>query len=101
MSDSVSKTKNDSSAIDPDTTESTAEESPKRGPKKKQPITIHPALEKAIRYTTFMLTEEGKPQTAAEFIQEAIGRQLTYSQKHGVEFPPKMLAELTRLGLLK
>lgn len=63
--------------------------------------TLHPVSQSAIRYLTFMLTESGKPQTANQIVQEAVARHLTHMAKQGNEYPPKMLADLTRLGLIK
>ena len=62
---------------------------------------LHPLQEKAIRYQSYMLGDSGKPQSVAQIIQEAVARQLNIMQKQGEEFPPKMLADLTRLNLIK
>ena len=64
-------------------------------------FTLHPLQDKAIRYLSFMLADTSKPQTATQIVQEAIARYLTTMQKQGNEYPPKMLAELQRLGLIK
>ena len=63
--------------------------------------TLHSVTQSAIRYLAFMLSESGKPQTANQIVQEAVARHLTYMAKQGNEYPPKMLADLTRLGLIK
>lgn len=63
-------------------------------------IELHPLQEKALLYASFMSKFSGTEQTVDELIQESIGRQLIYLQKHGLEFPPRMLADLTEASLL-
>ena len=59
---------------------------------------FNPVQYRAIRYVSFML-EDGKFEiTAEDFIKEALARHLTFYQaKRGIEFPPKMLAELNKV----
>lgn len=63
--------------------------------------TLHPLQDKGIKYVSFMLSDTAKPVTAAEFVKEAIARHLAFVQKQGIEYPPKMLADMTRLHLIK
>lgn len=64
------------------------------------PLALHPAQDKALKYASFMFSDTPKEQTAAEILQEAISRHLGYMQKKGLEFPPGMLADLTKLKLI-
>lgn len=73
----------------------------KKSKKQSATYTLHPLQDKAIRYQSFMLADTSKPQSGIQIVQDAIARHLGIMQKHGDEFPPKMLAELTRLGLIK
>lgn len=79
----------------------TSADSSKSAKKPAPTYTLHPLQEKAIRYQSYMLGDSGKPQTVAQIIQEAVARQLNIMQKQGEEFPPKMLADLQRLNLIK
>lgn len=76
-------------------------DSSKTTKKQSATYTLHPLQDKAIRYQSFMLADTSKPQPAIQIVQDAIARHLSIMQKQGNEFPPKMLAELTRLGLIK
>ncbi|RZK39736.1 MAG: hypothetical protein EOO61_06985 [Hymenobacter sp.] len=64
------------------------------------PLVLHPAQEKAIKYASFMFSDTPKEQTAAEILQDALARHLGFMQKKGLEFPPGMLADLTKLNLI-
>ena len=62
---------------------------------------VNATQHRAIRFVSFML-EEGKHEiTPADFLEEALARHFLYYQsKRGIEFPPKMLAELLPAGLI-
>jgi hypothetical protein len=90
-----------SAVASPPVENASSAESSKSTKKPSGTFTLHPLQDKAIRYLSFMLSDTSKPQTAAQIVQEAIARHLTTMQKQGNEYPPKMLAELTRLGLIK
>ena len=62
---------------------------------------VNATQHRAVRFVSFML-EDGKYEiTPAEFLAEALARHFTfYQSKRGIEFPPKMLAELTAVGAL-
>ena len=76
-------------------------DSSKSAKKSQTTYSLHPLQNKAIQYQSFMLSFTAKPQTALQIVQEAVARHLSTMQKQGNEYPPKMLAELTRLGLIK
>lgn len=68
---------------------------------KKAPLSIINALQyRAVRYVCFMLEDSKNEITTEDFIKEAIARHLTFYQtKRGIEFPPKMLAELNKVEM--
>lgn len=81
------------------TTPSTPEASPKKKTAYQYPI--HPAQYRAVRMASFLLEDTKHEITPPDFLREAIARHLDYYQtKRNVEFPPKMLEELTRLHLI-
>jgi hypothetical protein len=63
--------------------------------------TVHPVQYRAVRFVSFMLEDTKHEITPENFLKEAIARHLAFYQtKRGVEFPTKMLAELTKLDLI-
>ncbi|MDF7815451.1 hypothetical protein [Hymenobacter sp. YC55] len=90
-----------SAATDQITEPASVTDSSKSSKKQVGNYTVHPLQDKAIRYVSFMNEGTSKQQTAAEILKEAIARHLAYMQKQGIEYPPKMLGEMTRLGLVK
>ncbi|WP_223654426.1 hypothetical protein [Hymenobacter psoromatis] len=63
--------------------------------------TVNPVQYRAVRFVSFMLEDSKHEITPADFLKEAIARHLAlYQTKRGIEFPSKMLTELTRLSLI-
>ena len=70
---------------------------------------LHPIQEKAIRFIALTQDHIPQDQTMAQystqfttqFLTEAVAYHLSRVQRHGEEFPPKLLAKLTELQLLK
>lgn len=63
--------------------------------------TVNPVQYRAVRYVSFMLEDSKHEITPTDFLKDALARHLAlYQAKRGIEFPSKMLAELTRLGLI-
>lgn len=62
---------------------------------------IHPAQYRAVRFVSFMLEESKHEISPADFLRDAVARHLAlYQAKRGIEFPAKMLAELTKQSFL-
>lgn len=63
--------------------------------------TVNSVQYRAVRYVSFMLEDSKHEITPTDFLKDAIARHLVlYQAKRGIEFPSKMLAELTKLGLI-
>ena len=63
--------------------------------------TLHPVQYRAVRYVSFMLEDSKHEISPTDFIKEAVARHLVFYQtKRGIEFPNKMLAELSKLELI-
>ncbi|RZK44066.1 MAG: hypothetical protein EOO61_04470 [Hymenobacter sp.] len=73
--------------------------------KKTKPNTVqpvNPVQYRAVRFVSFMLEDTKHEVTPENFLKEAIARHLAFYQtKRGIEFPNKMLTELTRLDLIR
>jgi hypothetical protein len=84
--------------------ENTEENSPNPSPRKSKPSTpqlINPVQYRAVRFVSFMLEDTKHEITPSDFVKEAVARHLAlYQTKRGIEFPNKMLAELTKLDLI-
>ena len=62
---------------------------------------LHPVQYRAVRYVSFMLEDSKHEVTPTDFIKEAVARHLAFYQtKRNIEFPNKMLAELSKLELI-
>ncbi|MGI4744273.1 MAG: hypothetical protein ACRYG7_54685 [Janthinobacterium lividum] len=74
---------------------------PKKKGKNTTAQTINPIQYRAVRFVSFMLEDTKHEITPESFLKEAIARHLVlYQTKRGIEFPNKMLAELTKLDLI-
>lgn len=56
---------------------------------------------RAVRFVSFMLEDSKYEISPKDFIKEAVARHLSFYQtKRGIEFPNKVLAELSKLELI-
>lgn len=70
---------------------------------------LHPLQERAIRLIAFGQDEVPQNQAigqyvsqfTSQFLAEAVARHLNRAQRQGAELPPKLVAQLTELQLLK
>jgi hypothetical protein len=84
-----------------DNSEETNTPDVKRKAKTNSTQAVNPLQYRAIRFVSFMLEDTKHEITPENFLKEAIAQRLAYYQtKRGIEFPNKMLAELTKLGLI-
>lgn len=87
---------------------------PRSASAKKAPATpvasgLHPLQERAIRFIAFAQDDVPQDQTVgqygtqftSQFLTEAVARHLNRAQRQGAELPPKLLAQLIELQLLK
>lgn len=83
-------------------TTSPAPDSAKKKSKSGTSTLINPAQYQAIRLVSFMTEDTKHEITPTDFITEALARHLAYYQsKRIIEFPPKMLLDLTSLSQTK
>lgn len=84
--------------------ENSEDNTPSSSPKKSkptQPQLVNPVQYRAVRFISFMLEDTKHDITPTDFIKDAIARHIAlYQAKRGIEFPSKMLAELTKLDLI-
>lgn len=84
-----------------DNTEDTSSPDRKKKGKTSTAQTVDPVQYRAVRYVSFMLEDTKHEVTPENFLREAIARHLAlYQTKRGIEFPGRMLAELTKLDLI-
>ncbi|RFP64405.1 hypothetical protein D0N36_14555 [Hymenobacter lapidiphilus] len=61
----------------------------------------NPVQFRAVRFVSFMLEDTKHEISTTDFIKDAVARHLAFYQtKRGIEFPNKMLAELSELDLI-
>ena len=88
----------------PDASNSEENSTPDPRKKIKSHVTqlVNPLQYRAVRYVSFMLEDTKHEVTPENFLKEAIARHLAFYQtKRGIDFPNKMLAELTKLDLIR
>ncbi len=94
-------TASDAESVMPENlTDPSAADAKKKGKTTTQQI-IHPVQYRAVRFVSFMLEESKHEISPADFLRDAVARHLAlYQAKRGIEFPAKMLAELTKQAFL-
>lgn len=84
-----------------DISEETSTPDVKKKAKTNSTQTVNPLQYRAVRFVSFMLEDTKHEVTPEDFLKDALARHLAlYQTKRGIEFPNKMLAELTKLGLI-
>ena len=64
-------------------------------------LVVNPSQHQGIRFVSFMLENSKHEITPADFLAEALARHFQFYQaKRGLEFPPKMFADLTSRGMV-
>ena len=84
-----------------DNSEEPSNPSAKKKVKTNPDQTVNPLQYRAVRFVSFMLEDTKHEVTPEDFLKDALARHLAlYQTKRGIEFPNKMLSELTKLGLI-